>query len=196
MSRVASRDEIHAQLTGRRSLADLVWVANTGHGPAAHWFARPAIDEPDHDHLRDGADAARYLTDHRVVVPEGQPTPAQLGQLAIVRGVVRDLAEGVHGWDAPLRRLVDGAAFRLTPDARIVPVTAGWEAFVDDLVVALVELVRRRDRVSVCANPACRLVFVDDSRNRSRRWCDNAGCGNRVRVRRYRETRDTGADAG
>jgi len=43
-----------------------------------------------------------------------------------------------------------------------------------------------RERVRLCGNPHCRLIFVDVSRNRSRRWCDSAGCGNRDRVRRYR----------
>jgi len=29
-------------------------------------------------------------------------------------------------------------------------------------------------------------MFLDLSKNRTRLWCDNAGCGNRDRVRRYR----------
>jgi predicted RNA-binding Zn ribbon-like protein len=188
MSRVASRAPVQAQLTGRRSLADLVWVANTGHGPAAHWYARPGPDEPPHDHLLDAADARRYLTDHHVEVPDGLPPPSQLDRLSAVRGVVRDLAEGRDGWQEPFAQLLEPASFQLTPTAGIASRADGWEGFVDDLLVPLLELVRRGERVSVCANPACRLVFVDDSRNRSRRWCDNAGCGNRVRVRRYRAT--------
>ena len=167
-----------------------MWVANTGHGPAAHWFARPDPTAADHDHLRDGDDAARYLADHRVAVPAVRPTPRQLERLAAIRGVVRDRAEGRDGWQPPLAALLGAARFRVTADGGIASIDTGWDAFADDLVVALVELVRRGDRVSVCANRACRLVFVDDSRNRSRRWCDNAGCGNRVRVRRYRATHD------
>lgn len=46
------------------------------------------------------------------------------------------------------------------------------------------EIVRR---IAACAE--CRWVFVDTTRNRSRRWCDPADCGNRARQRRhyYRE---------
>ena len=188
MSRVASRAPVQVRLTGRRSLADLVWVANTSHGAAAHWFARPGPDEPPHDHLLDAVDAMRYLTDHHVTVPDGVPTSSQLERLAAIRGVLRDLAEGRDGWQQRVARLLEPSSFRLEPDAGIVARTAGWDGFVDDLLVPLLELIRSGARVSVCANPACRLVFVDDSRNGSRRWCDNAGCGNRVRVRRYPAT--------
>lgn len=38
-------------------------------------------------------------------------------------------------------------------------------------------------RVSACAD--CRWVFIDTTRNRSRRWCDPADCGNRARQRRH-----------
>ena len=33
-----------------------------------------------------------------------------------------------------------------------------------------------------CANPACPLLFYDDSRNGRRRWCSMATCGNRSKV--------------
>lgn len=42
-------------------------------------------------------------------------------------------------------------------------------------------------RVKVCDAHDCGWFFVDVSRNRSRRWCDMAGCGNRDKARRYRE---------
>jgi predicted RNA-binding Zn ribbon-like protein len=43
------------------------------------------------------------------------------------------------------------------------------------------------ERIKVCDAHDCGWFFVDVSRNRSRRWCDMAGCGNRVKARRYRE---------
>lgn len=42
------------------------------------------------------------------------------------------------------------------------------------------------DRVRSCAADDCREVFIDLSRNRSRRFCDNRTCGNRVHVAAYR----------
>jgi predicted RNA-binding Zn ribbon-like protein len=38
-------------------------------------------------------------------------------------------------------------------------------------------------RVGACGG--CRWVFLDTSRNRSRRWCDPGDCGNRARQRRH-----------
>jgi predicted RNA-binding Zn ribbon-like protein len=40
-------------------------------------------------------------------------------------------------------------------------------------------------RVKLCAGEGCGWVFVDESRNSSRRWCDSRDCGNRERVRRH-----------
>jgi predicted RNA-binding Zn ribbon-like protein len=36
-----------------------------------------------------------------------------------------------------------------------------------------------------CADDTCGWLFVDRSRNRSRRWCSSADCGNRARARRH-----------
>jgi predicted RNA-binding Zn ribbon-like protein len=41
----------------------------------------------------------------------------------------------------------------------------------------------RLDRVKQCA--ACRWVFIDTSKNRSRRWCDMEVCGTHEKARRY-----------
>jgi predicted RNA-binding Zn ribbon-like protein len=40
-------------------------------------------------------------------------------------------------------------------------------------------------RVKVCAGEGCGWMFLDESRNVSRRWCDSRDCGNRERVRAY-----------
>lgn len=42
-------------------------------------------------------------------------------------------------------------------------------------------------RVRECANHECGWLFLDLSRNRSRKWCDMSSCGNRAKVRRFRE---------
>ncbi len=36
-----------------------------------------------------------------------------------------------------------------------------------------------------CEAPDCEWLFLDHSRNRSRRWCDMNSCGNRAKARRY-----------
>jgi predicted RNA-binding Zn ribbon-like protein len=42
-------------------------------------------------------------------------------------------------------------------------------------------MVDHADRLKICAAPDCTNVFVDQSRNRSRRWCSDR-CGGRVNV--------------
>lgn len=41
------------------------------------------------------------------------------------------------------------------------------------------------DRVKECGNEGCDWLFLDLSRNRSRRWCDMKECGNRAKARRH-----------
>ena len=40
-------------------------------------------------------------------------------------------------------------------------------------------------RVKRCADPQCGWLFLDGSRNKSRRWCDMKDCGNRAKASRF-----------
>jgi predicted RNA-binding Zn ribbon-like protein len=44
-------------------------------------------------------------------------------------------------------------------------------------------------RLKVCANPECRWVFYDRSRNQHGHWCNMDVCGNRLKNRRLRARR-------
>ena len=51
-----------------------------------------------------------------------------------------------------------------------------------------------RGRIRRCEGERCVLLYYDTSRNRSRRWCDMAACGNRAKAAaHYRRTRLAGA---
>ena len=186
MSRVGPREPGIVGLATRRSIADVIWVANTRHGPGGHWFARVTVDDGDHDHLRTAAEAVRYLADHGVDVPDEPPSADDLADLAAIREMVRGLRDPAAGWTDAALRLLGRARFGLDEERRIASVATGWSGFVDDLVPPLLEVVRLRDRLEICGNPHCRLVFIDASRNGTRRWCDDAGCSNRARVQRHR----------
>jgi predicted RNA-binding Zn ribbon-like protein len=41
------------------------------------------------------------------------------------------------------------------------------------------------DRIGRCSDDACQWVFIDRSRNHSRRWCSSTDCGNRDRAARH-----------
>jgi len=63
------------------------------------------------------------------------------------------------------------------------------DAMLAPIVRAALELLMsgERDRVRICAADDCVWLFLDTSKNRTRRWCDMKQCGNRNKVRRFYE---------
>ncbi|HEX6367367.1 MAG TPA: ABATE domain-containing protein [Longimicrobium sp.] len=50
-------------------------------------------------------------------------------------------------------------------------------------------------RVGKCCGESCDWLYLDTSRNRSRRWCDMQSCGNRAKARRHYHRAKGGAGA-
>ena len=188
MSRISSRDPATVRLTARLSRSDVLWVANTAHGPGGHWHARVRGGEPDHDHLASPEAAVRYLADHGVPIPDDPPDHATLATLGVVRTMVHRLlvAPGADAWHDDGRALLAAAAFRLDAGGQLADARTGWPGFCGDLLLPLLALAGDGAGLRTCANPACRLIFEDGSPNHGRKWCDTTGCGNRDRVRRAR----------
>ncbi len=44
-----------------------------------------------------------------------------------------------------------------------------------------------RHRLCECQSETCGWLFIDQSKNRTRRWCDMADCGNRAKAKRFKE---------
>jgi predicted RNA-binding Zn ribbon-like protein len=74
----------------------------------------------------------------------------------------------------------------------------GWGIEPDKLDAALRPIVAsavglltspRVSRVRRCGSPTCYWLFVDETKNCSRRWCKMASCGNLMKVRRHRARR-------
>lgn len=61
------------------------------------------------------------------------------------------------------------------------------------MALARVVSLGETDRLRVCAAPDCNAVLIDLSRNRSKRYCDARGCGNRLHVAAYRERKRSAA---
>jgi predicted RNA-binding Zn ribbon-like protein len=100
------------------------------------------------------------------------PSPGDLARVA-------DEAAGA----AAARRLVwegDGYVFEWPESDRL-------EQLLWPVALSAVELLTsgERDRVKECAADNCNWLFLDMSRNRSRRWCDMKVCGNRAKARRF-----------
>lgn len=87
---------------------------------------------------------------------------------------------------AELRLVRDGEGYRLhwpQPSLELPAEAAAVSALV---LLASPEVAR----VKQCPGPSCGWVFLDTTRNRSRRWCEPSECGNRSRVQaHYRRAR-------
>lgn len=57
------------------------------------------------------------------------------------------------------------------------------------IALAAVDLLRsdKLARVKMCPQDDCHWLFLDMTKNGSRRWCDMASCGNRVKVAHFRK---------
>lgn len=71
----------------------------------------------------------------------------------------------------------------------LVPRAGGVRGAVGQIIAIafLAELDGSWSRFKECGDPTCRSVFYDRSKNRSGKWCVMAECGNRAKVRAYRE---------
>ncbi|ONK15691.1 CGNR zinc finger domain-containing protein [Streptomyces sp. MP131-18] len=54
------------------------------------------------------------------------------------------------------------------------------------MALGFIVVAGERERLRWCGAPGCGHAFVDLSRNRSRRYCSNRTCGNRLHVAAYR----------
>lgn len=48
--------------------------------------------------------------------------------------------------------------------------------------------------VRACASKTCEWLFLDESKNHARRWCDMTKCGNRAKVKRFYTRAKEGSD--
>jgi predicted RNA-binding Zn ribbon-like protein len=113
----------------------------------------------------------------------------------LLYGVFRPLSDGKEPPAELLARLRDAERAALA-DARLTRAGAAMEwswppprELTDPLrpiVHAAVELLTEGplDRLKTCGN--CRWLFLDQSRNHSRRWCSMNVCGGTLKMRRYR----------
>jgi hypothetical protein len=146
-----------------------------------------------------------------------QPSPAALGWWLRTEGLipqslvetdedfawaltVRDaLVEKIRGnmgspadVDADARLNAAAAETDLRPrfdDRRLVPTAEGVRGAIGRLlgIAFMAELDGSWHRFRLCADPTCTTVFYDRSKNHSAKWCSMQTCGNRNKVRAFRQ---------
>ncbi len=68
------------------------------------------------------------------------------------------------------------------------PLSRDWHWVQGEIATSFAELLTLDDpsRIKKCENGDCNWIYYDESRNHSRRWCDE-GCASLIKVRRFRE---------
>jgi predicted RNA-binding Zn ribbon-like protein len=93
--------------------------------------------------------------------------------------------------DAAARRAGLAVVYDEHAGARVEPLAAGVDGALGRLLKIVADAQREGtwERLKVCPADDCQWAFYDRSRNRSAVWCDMRSCGNRAKVRSYRERR-------
>lgn len=104
------------------------------------------------------------------------------------------LAEGAEPDPRDLLEVRDrycAALARATPR----PGSVDWSRPLDEVVASAWELLQgaERARIRRCEGDGCGWLFLDGTKNGSRRYCSPEDCGRRERLRRHRARRRAGA---
>jgi predicted RNA-binding Zn ribbon-like protein len=158
--------------------------------------------ETDIDLLRDPETARSWLAEAELL-PAGETLdPEDLRVARQVREGLRTLlianaghAAGAQGLDALTSLAERGRPrIRVGPEGRVrLDVEPGHG--IDGGLMRLLIIVRDAQvdgtwvRLKACGNDECRWAFYDRSHSRRGRWCDMAGCGNRMKNRSLRARR-------
>src|SRR5436309_10472500 len=104
---------------------------------------------------------------------------------AVAREDLADI-EAEHARAGSFARLSwAGEGYRWSLDPSAAALDAAMQPLVESAVSLLTSA--KLERLRRCGNSTCYWLFIDETRNHSRRWCEMASCGNIVKVRRHRE---------
>jgi predicted RNA-binding Zn ribbon-like protein len=150
-------------------------------------------------HLVSAAAAERLLGEAR---KHPHQAALVLGRARVFREALNGLVTAIDAGRPPAAEVLDTISECLASayaNGRLVPYEGAlqWIASADDdLDRPVWEIGRaagrlvvspRLSRVRPCAAGDCGWWFADDTKNRSRKWCDMKSCGNREKMRRFRK---------
>ncbi len=151
----------HAQICTHEEADGLVDTASRQPGLAAAALARAVA-------LRESI--------YRILTATVDGREATGGDLAVLNAALREVSS---------RLALSPSAGRF--EWTWVPDEDGLDQFLWPIVRSTADLMTSMDleRVRQCARDGCDWLFVDLSKNQSRRWCSMNLCGSRVKSRRY-----------
>jgi predicted RNA-binding Zn ribbon-like protein len=173
------------------------WIITDG----ARWFFDAGADSLDFTSGPD-SEVRHWLAERFGRLPIAEIGERELVDALALRAAIARLAAASADGVAPAPDDIDTLnLFAATPD--VPPVLAGGrrQAGAGSIRVGQALSSLARDAVAIIAADAapegngrlrrcdaadCRMVFHDESRTGSRRWCSMARCGNRAKVRAFR----------
>lgn len=157
-------------------------MANTGHGERDEFADLATVRA-----WWRGLGAPARMTRTRHDATDG------LAMLRTLRAVIRRLALCNNGIETDLDTSgLDDLTLRADLRANPALCVDGPGGLVRDVCAATVTALIRASarpswpRLKACRGADCGWVFIDSSRNASRRWCDMAVCGNRAKSTSFR----------
>ena len=149
--------------------------------------------------LKESSDLSRWLFEAEVVPTLTSVTPVELDDAKRLRKAIFETASRISEGKPPDRKAVSVInEFAALPTARLqldfrswrpeyltdAPVDAGLSAVAQDAIDLFTG--PQSKLIRTCAEPACRMLFVDSSPGARRRWCSMTRCGSRSKGAAFR----------
>jgi predicted RNA-binding Zn ribbon-like protein len=152
--------------------------------------------------LESGVAVRDWLAERGLLAPTARVSAEdRLRTLAIRETIRADLLRNndvdIHVDHAPLEQAARRARLELRFADNGTPALEPRAGGVDGAVGWIVAAIARAhgdgswERLKACRAGDCLWAFVDHARNRSRSWCSMRSCGNRAKIRAYRERHAT-----
>ncbi|WP_310500708.1 ABATE domain-containing protein [Paenibacillus qinlingensis] len=143
----------------------------------------------------------QWLAIHNLPYP-GTPSAKEFDELRQLRGHIRRIVEKLTVSESAdpanlegLNRALSGGPMYLRiaesdSDFRLesIPLQAGWSRIGAAVATSFGRILTdcEPSRLRICENSDCLAIYYDETRNRSKRFCDDKVCGNLMKVRRFR----------
>ena len=172
------------------------------------------LHNPDYDYLRSYEDLTLWARQGEIISAEDEQAlnhrasqmPEQANETLEMARALRDVINGIFSAIAtghtPQSEALDALNRELSAamsHSRIEHIDDGyawgWDSFPAEMgsifwpvIRSAADLLTRRDKLELvreCAGDTCGWLFVDTSKNHSRRWCDMRDCGNAAKAKRH-----------
>jgi predicted RNA-binding Zn ribbon-like protein len=156
------------------------------------------VDGEEVEGLSSGAAVRKWMADRGLLAQSARVSADDRRRTIAVREAIRGALLRNNGVDLPVSRepLEEAARsarleLRFGDDgaASLAPAAAGVDGALGRIVstIASAQGDGSWERLKACRADDCQWAFVDHARNRSRSWCSMRSCGNRAKMRAYRE---------